>query len=76
MPADILLDSTFMAEMFRRETLMGLPVPKTFQEYEQQQVGDASQPVRKPMSLAEMQSYFPFARQACLAHQSQGKSGQ
>ncbi len=75
-PADILLDSTFMAEMFRRETLIGFPVPKTFQQWEQQQVGDASQPIRKQMSLAEMQSYLPFARQACLEHQNQSKSGQ
>lgn len=70
MPASILLDAPFMAEMFRRETLMGLPVPKTIQEYEQQDAGDASQPVLKHVSLAEMQSYFPFVRQACLAHRN------
>ena len=39
-----------MAEMFRRETLMGLPIPKTLQEFERYQVQDAaeaSQPVIK-----------------------------
>jgi hypothetical protein len=66
-PADILVDAPFMAEMFRRETLMGFPVPKTIQEFEKSVGEDASQPVLKQVSLAEMQSYFPFIRQACLA---------
>jgi hypothetical protein len=75
MPADILVDAPFMAEMFRRETLMGLPVPKTIQEFERQIAGNASQPLLEHVSLAEMQSYFPFVRQACLAHQRQDKPG-
>jgi hypothetical protein len=69
-PADIVLDSPFMAELFRRDTLTGGTKSKTIQEYEQQHIGAASQPVLNDQPSLTDQGALSL-RQACLERQKQ-----
>jgi hypothetical protein len=46
---------------------MGLPVPKTLQDFEQQIVAGAPGAVFVLPKLSDFKAYYPFIRQACLA---------
>ena len=65
-PADIGLDVPYMTELLRREALVGLPVPKTLQDFDQQIVAGAPSAVFVLPKLSDFKAYYPFIRQACL----------
>jgi hypothetical protein len=76
MPADIALDVPYMTELLRREALIGLPVPKTLREFDQQVVNGAASPILVVPKLSEIKAYFPFVRQSCLERKSHSSTPQ
>lgn len=66
MPADIALDTPYMTELLRRETLVGLPAAKTLQDADEQIVAGAPSAVFVVPKLSDFKSFYPFVRQACL----------
>jgi hypothetical protein len=73
-PADIALDVPYMTELLRREALIGLPVPKTLQEFDQQIVNGAANPMLVEPKLSDIAAYFPFVRQSCLERKNLGNT--
>ena len=65
-PASVALDTTYMSRWFERNALIGLPGPKSLQEFDQQTIDDAANPILKIERMPDAAEFYPMIRQLCL----------
>lgn len=65
-PADVALDVAYTSELIRRNTLIGLPGPQNVEEFNQQTITNASNPILTVERLPDSKEFYPMIRQLCL----------